>query len=104
MAFSLHLMIAGFSIITTEIDSLVMIYRSFSNAATVPTDIYSSILRFLLNYVIPITVIFTLPAKALLNILTPPGVLYSFVFTYSFLFFSLWFWKYSLRHYTSASS
>lgn len=104
LAFSIHLLIATFSILTTEIDSLVMIYRSLSRAAVVPTDIYNNFFRILLSYIIPITVIFTLPAKAILNILTPLGVLYSFIFTISFLLFSLLFWKYSLRHYSSASS
>jgi ABC-2 type transport system permease protein len=104
LVFSIHLLIAAFSIITTEIDSLVMIYRTLGRAAMVPTDIYQGFFRFFLNYIIPITVIFTLPAKALLNILSPSGVLYSFIFTFIFLFFSLWFWRFSLRRYTSASS
>ncbi|MFZ2153476.1 MAG: ABC-2 family transporter protein [Microgenomates group bacterium] len=104
LAFAIHLSIAAFSIITTEIDSLVMIYRSLGRAAIVPTDIYGNFFRFILDYLIPITVIFTLPAKALLSILTPVGIIYSFVFTFIFLFLSLYFWNYSLSRYTSASS
>jgi len=104
LAFSLHLAIASFSILTTEIDSLVMIYRSLGRAAIVPTDIYNNFFRIILSYVIPITVIFTLPAKAVLNILTPGCITYSFAFTILFLLLSLYFWKYSLKHYSSASS
>jgi len=104
LAFSLHLIIAAFSILTTEIDSLVMIYRSLGRAAVVPTDIYNNFFKIVLSYVVPITVIFTLPAKALLAILTISGIFYSFVFTFFFLFVSLWFWSFSLRRYTSASS
>ena len=104
LAFALHLIIAAFSILTTEIDSLIMIYRSLGRAAVVPTDIYNHFFRIVLSYVVPITVIFTLPAKALLNILTPTGILYSFVFTFVFLLLSLSFWRFSLRRYTSASS
>ncbi|MFA7301248.1 MAG: ABC-2 family transporter protein [Candidatus Shapirobacteria bacterium] len=104
LAFSLHLIIAAFSIITTEIDSLVMIYRSLSRAAVVPTDIYNNFFRTILSYVIPITVIFTLPAKAILNLLSFNGIVYSTIFTFTFLLFSLYFWKFSLRRYTSASS
>lgn len=104
LAFSLHLIIAAFSIITTEIDSLVMIYRSFGRAAVVPTDIYNNFFRIVLSYIVPITVIFTLPAKALLNILSPAGIFYSFSFSFIFLITSLLFWRYSLKHYSSASS
>ncbi len=104
LAFALHLIIAAFSIITTEIDSLVMIYRSLGRAAVVPTDIYNNFFRIVLSYIVPITVIFTLPAKALLNILSVNGVLYSFLFTFVFLLFSLVFWQFSLKRYTSASS
>jgi ABC-2 type transport system permease protein len=104
LAFALHLMIAAFSILTTEIDSLVMIYRSLGRAAVVPTDIYNNFFRIVLSYVIPITVIFTLPAKAMLNMLTLNGVAYSLTFSFAFLLFSLWFWNFSLRRYTSASS
>lgn len=104
LAFSLHLMIAAISIMTTEVDSLIMIYRSFSRAAVVPTDIYGYFFRLTLSYIIPITVIFTLPAKAILNLLSPSGVCYSLSFSLAFCLLSLFFWKYSLRHYTSASS
>jgi len=104
LAFSIHLGIAAFSIITSEVDGLVMLYRNFGRAAVVPTDLYTGSFRFILNYVVPITVLFTLPAKAILNILTPQGFLYSCVLCYTFLFLSVKFWRYSIKKYTSASS
>ena len=104
LTFAIHLAVAGFAILTAEIDNLVMIYRSLNRTAIVPTDIYNSVFRFVLNYIVPITVIFTVPAKALLNLLSFDGVLYSFIVTYSFFFAAIWFWHFSLRHYTSASS
>lgn len=104
MAFAIHLSIAAFSILTTEIDNLVAVYRSLGQAAVIPTDIYSGFFRVLLDYIIPVTVMFTLPAKAFLGLLTPSGVIYSCLFAYGGLIFSLWFWRFSLRRYTSASS
>ena len=104
LTFAIHLVVAGFAILTAEIDNLVMIYRSLNRAAVVPTDIYSTVFRFILNYIVPITVIFTIPAKALLNLLSFDGVLYSFIVTYTFFIAAIWFWHFSLRHYTSASS
>ena len=104
LAFSIHLSIAAFSIITTEIDSLVALYRNFGRAAVVPTDIYSNTFRFILNYIVPITVLFTLPAKAILNVLSTEGILYSCFLSYTFFLLAINFWRYSLRQYTSASS
>lgn len=104
VAFSIHLMIAAFAILTSEIENLVMIYRSLGRAAVVPTDIYGPVFRFVLSYIVPITVIMTIPAKALLGILSAEGIIYSLVLTFVFLIFSLKFWFFSLRKYTSASS
>ena len=104
LAFSIHLSIAAFSIVTTEVDSLVALYRNFGRAAVVPTDIYSGTFRFILNYIVPFTVLFTLPAKALLNILSTQGVIYSCLFSYTFFMLAVNFWRFSLRKYTSASS
>jgi ABC-2 type transport system permease protein len=104
IAFSVHLIIAAFAVMTSEIENLVMIYRALGRAAIVPTDIYGATFRFILSYVVPITVIMTIPAKALLGILSIEGIIYSTILTLVFLIFSLNFWSFSLRHYTSASS
>jgi len=104
LAFAIHLIIAAFAILTSEIDNLVMIYRSLGRAAIVPTDIYGRIFNFILSYIVPITIIMTVPAKAILGILTLEGVVYSFAFGSSFFAFSLRFWQFSLKRYTSASS
>lgn len=104
VAFAIHLIIAAISVLSTEVDSLVMIYRNLGRAAIIPTDSYRGIFSFFLNFIVPITVIFTLPAKAMLNIITPLGILYSSVFAIGFFVFALWLWNFSLKHYTSASS
>jgi ABC-2 type transport system permease protein len=104
VSFSIHLAIAAFSILTTEIDNLVALYRNFCRAAVVPTDIYGPTFRFILDYIIPITAIFTIPSKAIISLLTPTGYYYGLTFAGLFLIGSLSFWKFALRHYTSASS
>jgi len=104
LTFSIHLFIAAFSIITTEIDSLVSLYRTLAQSAAVPTNIYSGFFRFILDWIVPLTVIVTIPAQALLGIISFSGVVYSSVLTYSFLFLAIHFWRHALRNYTSASS
>jgi len=104
ISFSVHLSIAAFSILTTEIDSLVALYRNLGKAATVPTDIYTGPLRFILDYIVPITIIYTVPSKALTKILSPNTLIFSVIYTLIFFSLSILFWKKSLRHYSSASS
>lgn len=104
VAFSVHLSIAAFSVMTTEIDNLVAIYRNLERAGVVPTDIYSPTLRFILDYIVPVTVIVTIPAQSLLSPLTVHALLYSTILASVFLIASTKFWRYSLRRYTSASS
>lgn len=104
IAFSVHLSIAAFAIITTEIDNLVMVYRTLSRAAIVPTSIYSGLFRFVLDYIVPITLIFTFPAQALVGLLSPFGVVLSSAVALMAVRLSLSLWRHSLRHYASASS
>lgn len=104
ISFFTLLFIAAFCILTSEIDNLTWMYRSFMRAGSVPTDIYSGAFLFLLNFIIPITIIITVPAKALLGILDLPITVYTLLFTFFFSLLSWSFWRYSLRRYTSASS
>lgn len=104
LTFSVHLAIAAFSVTTSEIDSLVALYRTLAQSAVIPTNIYTGFFSFLLDWVIPVTVMFTVPAQALLGIITVQGVVYSSALTLVFLFFSVYFWQKSLKNYSSASS
>ena len=103
-AFSIHLVIAAICVLTTEIDSIVALYRTLDQAAVIPTSIYTGFFRFLLDWIIPITVMFSIPAQALLGIISFSGVIYSTALTFGFFFFSFYFWQHALRNYTSASS
>jgi ABC-2 type transport system permease protein len=104
VTFFLLLAIAAFSILTTEVDNLVWIQRSFMRAGTVPTDIYRGVFRFILDYLVPVTFIVTVPAKALLGLLNLQIIIYSLILTVVFGLFSWNFWRWSLRHYASTGS
>lgn len=104
VAFSIDLIISAICVLTTEVDNLVWLFRSVYRAGVVPTDIYYGAFRFLLDYIIPITLMVTLPSKALLGLLTPLSLIYTFLVSVSFFFFSWFFWRFSLRQYQSASS
>lgn len=104
IATTFHIAVLSLGVITLEIDHTIMIYRDLSNLGRLPIDIYRQPLRGLLTYLIPVGVMITLPAKALMGLVTPSGVLLSFGLGGILFFASLKFWNFALMHYTSASS
>jgi len=104
LGFALHLLVCAVCVLTTEIDHLVWIYRDITNTGRFPTDIYSKGFRFFLTFGIPVVILVTMPAKALLGLLTWWGVMLSVFGSGIFFFVSLCFWRYALSRYSSASS
>lgn len=104
IATAFHIGVLALGVLTTEIDHAIMIYRDITQMGRVPIDIYNEVLRGILTFVIPVGVMMTWPAKALMGLLSLQGVIFSIGFTALFLFFSLYLWRYSLTKYSSASS
>jgi ABC-2 type transport system permease protein len=104
LAFAFHLFVCSVCILTTEIDHLVWVYRDLNNMARFPTDIYSKGVQMMLTFTIPVIVLITVPAKALMGLLSWPWMVLTFSISGVFLFGSLSFWKYALSQYSSASS
>lgn len=104
IATALHILVAALILLTMEIDQGILIYRDISSLGRLPIDMYKEPIRFLATFVLPISAMVTLPAKALMGIISLEGLLYSFFFTGLILFLSLKTWKKALREYTSASS
>jgi len=104
LAFAFHLFVCSVCVLTTEIDHLVWVYRDLTNMARFPTDIYTKGIQFILTFTIPVVILITVPAKALMGLLSWQGILGSFLLSGLFLWFSLKFWHYALFQYSSASS
>lgn len=104
LGFSFHLIVCGIGVMTTEIDHLLWIYRDVTSMARFPTDIYREVVKWLLTFTIPVVILFTVPTKMLMGLLSWPWVALSFVISGLFLWGSLKFWRYALTHYSSASS
>lgn len=99
-----HIAVISFGIITLEIDHMIMIYRDLGNLGRLPVDIYKQPLRGIITYLIPVGVMVTFPAKALMGLVTPKGIFLSFMLGTALIMVSLRFWTYALKKYTSASS
>ncbi len=101
---AVHISVLAVGILTTEIENLIWIFRDLSGMGRVPIDVYREPLRTFLTVVIPVGVLMTFPAKALMGLLSWQWVIFSFVISGLFLLGSLRFWQYALTQYSSASS
>lgn len=104
IATAFHIAVLSLGIITLEIDHTIMIYRDLTNLGRLPIDIYKQPLRGILTYLIPVGTMITLPAKAMMGLVTPMGVTISFVLGCLMIILSLKFWNFALKKYSSASS
>lgn len=104
IATAFHIGVLALGVITTEIDHAIMIYRDLTQMGRVPVDIYNEVLRGIITFIIPVGIMMTWPAKALMGLLSLQGVLIAILFATIFFWLSLQLWKYSLTKYSSASS
>jgi ABC-2 type transport system permease protein len=104
VAAGFHIFVLGLGVITLSVDHLIMIYRDFTSMLRIPVDLYVEPIRFLITFIIPLGVMITFPAKALLGLLGWQLIIFSFAFSIIGLYLSLRFWRFSLRFYQSASS
>ncbi len=104
IATAFHIAVLGLGIITLEIDHTIMIYRDVTNLGRFPVDIYKQPLQGILTFLVPVGIMITLPAKALMGLVSPIGVFSSFLVGVAAVFLSIQFWNFALTKYTSASS
>ena len=101
IATAFHLAVLALAILTTEIDHTIMIYRDITGLARFPMEIYREPIRGIFTFIIPVGIMMTFPAKALMGLLTPNAYLLTFLISGLLLFFSLKLWKSALTKYQS---
>ena len=104
IAAAFHIFVLALGIVTTQVDHAILIYRDISQMTRFPIAIYEEPLRSIITFVVPVGIMVSFPAQALLGTLQPHFVLLSIVFAGSLLTMSLVAWRLALRHYASASS
>ena len=70
----------------------------------VPGMLFTGVWKVIFWFVLPYGVMATVPAQLLTGVLTFAGAMYAVGLTVVFTVFTLWFWRFGLRHYKSASS
>lgn len=104
ISLSFHILVLSLAILTTEIDHAIMLYRDVMGMGRMPIDIYKEPIRGLLTFVIPVGIMMSFPAKALLNIIDVFSVFYALTFMAAIFYISLLVWNYAVTKYSSASS
>ncbi|EKD59026.1 MAG: hypothetical protein ACD_56C00006G0005 [uncultured bacterium] len=104
--YSFNLAIRAVSFWFTDASGLWLLMERVTSNSQFPIDIYyNKIIRGLFTFIIPLAFVATVPARILTNeIIDWKLVGLSFVMCLIFFIGSRWFWKFSLNHYSSASS
>lgn len=87
-----------------QLENVMELLLIFFDAARFPVTIFPAWLRILLTFVVPIAFVTTFPAAVLLNRLDTNFALLSIGIAALMLALSVGFWRFALRHYSSASS
>ncbi|MEK7571068.1 MAG: ABC-2 family transporter protein [Patescibacteria group bacterium] len=104
IALAFHILVLSLCIVTTEIDNALWVYRDLTQLGRFPVDIYHEPLRGILTFIVPIGIMMTFPAKALMGVLSAEVILFSCGVGTGLVLVALITWHYALRSYTSASS
>jgi ABC-2 type transport system permease protein len=101
---AIHVLVLALGVLKTEVDNAIMLYRDIETMGRFPVDIYKTPLREILTFVVPVGVMFTVPAKVLLGLTDPLGIIASLAVGIVSLIISLKFWNLAVKKYSSASS
>ncbi|HET6438432.1 MAG TPA: ABC-2 family transporter protein, partial [Anaeromyxobacter sp.] len=87
-----------------KVDNLSFLFLSLYDAARWPADVFPLLLRVVFTFVVPLVVLTTIPAKALLGRVGPVEVLFTAAGAGLFALLARLVWLRSIGRYTSASS
>lgn len=104
IACAFHILVLSIGVLTTEVDNTIMLYRDITQMGRLPVDIYKAPVGSILTFVIPVGIMMTFPAKALMGVLSFQFILIALVVGIVFLFSTVRLWKFALTKYSSASS
>lgn len=102
--YSLWFLIAATSIWFVKTWNATEVLRAILAAGRFPINAYPITLRFIFTFIIPIAFITTVPSEIFLNKIQNPIILIGLSLSIIFYTSSRVFWKFAVRHYSSASS
>ena len=104
--YSIMLTLAAVSFWIVRAQGLVYGYFNFLNIARYPDAIFPRLFRLIFGWVVPVVIVSNIPARLLIKSLGQPAWLMFHLVAASTIIFCLsrGFWRFALRHYSSASS
>ncbi|HZI02884.1 MAG TPA: ABC-2 family transporter protein [Archangium sp.] len=104
LLYSLWILTVSAAFYVVKVDNLTYFFTSLFDAARWPVSVFRGVLAFVFTFVIPLAVMTTFPAQAMLGRLPWASLLWAVVGSLLFAFLSRRVWLHSIGHYTSASS
>jgi ABC-2 type transport system permease protein len=104
--YSIMLTLAAISFWIVRAQGLVYGYFNFLHIARYPDVIFPRVFRFIFGWIIPVIIVANIPARLLIKPLGQPAwLMFHLVLAGTIAFvLSRIFWRFALRHYSSASS
>jgi ABC-2 type transport system permease protein len=89
---------------TSRLSNIADLLPNVADVAKYPTEIFPVFVRFILTFVVPISLMAIIPAKIMLSIFSPFFLLVPLTVAVILLFLSHRFWLFAVSRYSSASS
>lgn len=103
--YSLMFMLASVSFWTVRAQGIVWGYYNLFNIARMPDEAFHGAFKAVFTFALPVLLVSNVPVRVLADKLTAPSACFLLLgLGLAWAFVSHWFWKLSLRHYTSAST
>lgn len=103
--YSLMFMLASVSFWTVRAQGIVWGYYNLFNIARMPDEAFSGVFKAVFTFALPVLLVSNVPVRVLADKLTSPVTLTAlFGLGVVWGLISEWFWRFSLRRYTSAST
>ena len=102
--YSLWILVVAAAFVVVKIDNLSFLFISIYDAARWPADVFRGVLRFVFTFLVPLAVMTTFPAEALLGRLAPGRAGAIALGALLFAACARVVWLRSIARYTSASS
>ncbi|MDY7232023.1 ABC transporter permease [Hyalangium rubrum] len=104
LLYSLWILTVSAAFFVVRVDNLTYFFQSIFDAARWPAPIFKGALAFVFTFIIPLALMTTFPAEAMLGRLPLKSLVAAVVGSCVFAFVSRRVWLRSIGHYTSASS
>lgn len=101
IATSFHILVLALGILTTEVDHTILIYRDMTSLGRFPMAIYKEPIKSFFTFIIPIGIMTSFPAQALLGVLSLGGFIISFVLSSILFYGAIRYWNFALKKYQS---